>query len=127
MTSAISAAGEDFKVKRMTAIPSQPEFVPREILVKFKPAVPDEAINRMNRAHGTSVIYTSRFAGFKSLRIPPAKTIEEMVEIYSKNPNVEYAEPNAICYAFMVPMRITEDTYWPPIWPVLRSSPGTIL
>jgi serine protease len=71
MTSAISAAGEDFKVKRMTAIPSQPEFVPREILVKF-----------------------------------------EMVEIYSKNPNVEYAEPNAICYAFMVPNDLLYEYQW---------------
>lgn len=49
------------------------------------------------------VTYTSPYAGFKILKIPAAKTVEEMVEIYSKNPNVEYAIPNAIMNAFMVP------------------------
>ncbi|HII81464.1 MAG TPA: S8 family serine peptidase [Methanosarcina sp.] len=57
------------------------------------------------------VTYTSPYAGFKILKIPAAKTVEEMVEIYSKNPNVEYAIPNAIMNAFMVPNDPYYGTY----------------
>ena len=45
---------------------------------------------------GTEEIYTSRFAGFKVLKIPKGKTVAEMVEAYSELPNVEYTEPNYI-------------------------------
>lgn len=78
-------------------------FVPDEIIVKFKPGVSQENIKAINARHGTSEIYTSPFAGFKRLRIPNRKTVPEMVEIFSKNPNVEYAEPNSIVYAFDLP------------------------
>jgi serine protease len=122
VTSPISAFAQDFKVKSMPVVPSQAQFVPGEIIVKFTPAIPDEVIDRINQGHGSSVIYTSPFAGFKRLRIPPAKTIEEMVEIYSKNPNVEYAEPNAICYAFMVP----NDPLYPYQWHLYNTTYGGI-
>lgn len=79
------------------------KYVPGEIIVKFKPGVRDEVISELNRRLGTSVLYTSPFAGFKRLKIPKGKTVEEMVNIYKKNPNVEYAEPNFIVYAFWAP------------------------
>jgi len=78
-------------------------YVPGEIIVKFKPGVRGEAIRRINSTHGASVLYTSPFAGFKRMRIPKSKTVEEMVAIYSRNPNIEYAEPNFIVQALMVP------------------------
>ncbi len=78
-------------------------YVPEEIIVKFKPGVSDEVIRDLNRRHGCSVLSISRFAGFKRLRISKGKTVEEMVEIYSKNPNVDYAEPNYIAYTLWIP------------------------
>ena len=79
------------------------KYVPGEIIVKFEPGVSGEKIASINSRHGTKEIYTSSYAGFKLLKIPKSKTVEEMVEIYSKNPNVEYALPNAITHAAMVP------------------------
>jgi serine protease len=79
------------------------KYVPGEILVKFKPGVSEEKIKNINEKNGTLVTYTSPYEGFKILKIPKTKTVEEMVEIYSKNPNVEYAVPNAILNAFTVP------------------------
>ena len=78
-------------------------YVPEEIIVKFKPGVSEKVIKDINSRRGASVISTSRFAGFKRLRIPRRKTVADMVAIYSRNPNVEYAEPNYIAHAFMVP------------------------
>jgi serine protease len=95
--------GQEFFVKDGVKTIEGPKWVPGEILVKFKPGVSGKVIADMNSRHGASVISTSRFAGFKRLRIPGRRTVAEMVEIYKRNPNVEYAEPNCIAHAFMVP------------------------
>ena len=72
------------------------EYVPGQIIVKFKPGTPSEAEDSLNKSLGTSVIYTSPRGGFKILQIPEGKTVAEMVDIYSKQAIVEYAEPNYI-------------------------------
>ena len=95
--------GQEFFVKDEVKTIEGPKWVPGEILVKFKPGVSDRVIANINLRHGSSVISTSRFAGFKRLRIPGRKTVAEMVEIYKRNPNVKYAEPNFIAHAFWVP------------------------
>jgi len=80
-----------------------PGFMPDEIIVKFKPGTQKNIIQNFNQQQGAEEKYESPFARFKVLKIPPTKTVEEMVEIYSKNPNVEYAEPNYILQTAMVP------------------------
>ncbi len=87
-------------------------YVPDEIIVKFKSGVKEELINNLNLRHGVSAFFTSRFANFKRLRIPRNKTVSEMVEIYKRDPNVKYAEPNYIAYAFWVP----NDEYYKYQW-----------
>ena len=74
-----------------------------EFIVKFKVGVSESTIDRINAEHGTAIIETSRFAGFKRLRVPPSKTVEQMVEAYRRKPDVEYAEPNYILSASFVP------------------------
>jgi len=91
-------------------LPEGVEYAPGELIVKFKPGVSNREIANINSRHRTSVIYTSPYAGFKRLHVPKSKTVSEMVEIYSKNPNVEYAEPNYIAQALMVP----NDPYYDP-------------
>jgi serine protease len=46
------------------------------------------------------------------LSIPNGKSAVEFAQLYSKNPYVEYAEPNAICHATMEP----NDTYYRYQW-----------
>ena len=84
-------------------LPSGVEYVTGELIVKFNPEVLNNEIANINSKHGTSVKYTSPHAGFKILHIPKGKTVPEMVEKYNRNPNVEYAEPNYIARASMVP------------------------
>ena len=104
--------GKEFFVRDQHKASEEPKWVPGEIIVKFKPGVSDEIIESVNRKHGSSVISISRFAGFKRLRIPVRKTVAEMVEIYKRNPNVEYAEPNFIANAFGTP----NDPYYKYQW-----------
>ncbi len=79
------------------------KYVPNEIIVKFKHGVTDEAVRTVLASQRGSVIYTSPFAGFHRVRIPRGRNVEKMVELFQKNPDVEYAVPNSIVYAHMVP------------------------
>ncbi|WP_440954619.1 S8 family serine peptidase [Methanosarcina sp. Mfa9] len=98
----------DIFEKLTIKMPGEQEYVPGEILVKFKPGVSEEKIARINAGHGTQAVYASPYAGFKKLKIPKTKNVEEMVETYSRNPNVEYAVPNAIAHAAGAP----DDPYY---------------
>ena len=86
------------------------EYVPDEFIVKFKPEVGKKKIDKINLGHGTSI----KRAGshFMRLNVPEGKTVAQMVEVYSRNPNVKYAEPNYIAHASMVP----NDQYYPLQW-----------
>ena len=89
-----------------------PKFLPDEIIVKFKPDIPAERIDAINSFYGTKVIYRSPYAGFFRLRIPEGKTVGEMVEVYSRQPEVEYAEPNYTATALFCP----NDPYYRYQW-----------
>jgi len=80
----------------------QPLFVPGEILVKFRTGVPDAVIERINAEHGASILQRSPW-GFMRLGIPKGRSVNEMVQVYSKNPNVRHAQLNSICQAVMSP------------------------
>ena len=52
----------------------RPEYVTGEILVKFKDVATKKQIESINSMYETSVLYTSPYAGFKRIKIPPAKS-----------------------------------------------------
>jgi len=79
------------------------KYVPDEIIVKFKAGVNDKVLGEINRRHETSLLGSSRFGRFKRLRIKRLRKVQEMVEMYRRNPNVEYAEPNYIAHAYEAP------------------------
>jgi len=104
--------GQEFFVKDGVKTVEGPKWVPGEIIVKFKPGASNKVIANINLRHGSSVISTSRFAGFKRLRIPGRKTVADMVEIYKRNPNVEYVEPNRLGYYFRQFCYSGSDRHW---------------
>jgi len=95
-------AKKDFDRKGLRTFP-QAKWVPNEIVVKFKPDLSDQHINRINRRHRTSVLYTSGFAGFKRIKVPAGKTAKQIVQLYKDEPGVKYAELNYYAYAMFVP------------------------
>jgi serine protease len=80
-----------------------PKWVPNEIIVKFKNDISKNHIDQINRRHGTSIIYSSPFAGFKRIKVPPPRTPEQLVELYNREPDIEYAELNYYAYAHLEP------------------------
>jgi len=105
-------AAQELRVKDNVLTIDGPKWAPGEIVVRFKRGVSDDVIRAINEQHGASVLSISSRGQFRRLRIPPNKTVEQMVEIYSLNPNVEYAEQNFIATALMVP----SDTYYSYQW-----------
>jgi serine protease len=82
---------------------NRPQWVPNEIIVKFNKHLSEDQISRINRRHGTRVLQTNTFAGFKRIKVPPTKTPKQLVEIYSRESDVEYAELNYYAYAHFEP------------------------
>ena len=113
----------------------RPEYVSGEIIVKFKDVATENQIESMSSRYETSVLYTSPYAGFKRIKIPPDKTVTEMVELYGENPLVEYAEPNHIAYAHWTPNDPLYSFQWhfpqinmPSAWDVEQGGdPGVVV
>lgn len=100
-----------FEKTELNHAPSAIEYVPDEILVKFKFGVREDSIDMMNSEYGISVKSTL-LSGTKVLNVPSGKTADEMVRIYESLPEVEYVEPNYIAHVFMVP----NDPYYSYQW-----------
>ena len=109
---------EELFVKDGVRTSGEQRWAPGEIVVKFKRGVSDDVIHGINQRRGTSVLSVSKRGKFKRLRIPKNKTVKEMAAIYSRNPNVEYAEPNFIRSALLVP----NDPYYLYQWHLDNSS-----
>lgn len=92
--------------------PGNYKYIPGEIVVKFKDEVAEKQVSLINYKYKTSTVYTSPYAGFKVIKIPPGKKVIEMVELYRKNPLVDYAEPNYIVRAYWIP----DDPYYRCQW-----------
>jgi serine protease len=88
------------------------QAVAGEIIVKFRPGVSPAVIEAVNRAHGAAAIYRSPSAGFLRLRLPPGRSVADAVAAYQRNPQVEYAEPNFVRTALMIP----NDPYYAYQW-----------
>ena len=77
------------------------EYVQGEFIVKFKPDVGNNEIAEINSKNGVSIKRASPH--FMMMNVPQGRTVSQMVESYSKNPNVEYAEPNYIAHTHITP------------------------
>lgn len=77
-----------------------------EFVVRFKPGVKRETIDKINEDFGVEIKKKLRIENVYRLKVPPDKTINEMVEEYKQDPNVEFAVPNYIRKAF------TTDTFF---------------
>jgi serine protease len=104
-----SAVAQQFQVWNPPPVQA-PKYVQGEIVVKFKSGVKQANIEMFNQEQGATVLETNSILRFMRLKTPAGKTVEELVAIYSKNPDIEYAEPNFIVTAYMVP----NDPYYNP-------------
>ena len=76
-----------------SAPPTPPPFVPDQVLVAFRPGTPAADISAVHNRVGGQVLKSITAIGVQVVSIP-AGTVLDKVQLYRRNPNVEYAEPN---------------------------------
>ncbi|GAH63395.1 unnamed protein product, partial [marine sediment metagenome] len=78
------------------------------------------------------------FAGFKRIKLPPPRTAKQAVELYNREPDVEYAELNYYAYALFVPDDPLYSYQWhfndtlaginiEPAWDITTGDPDVIV
>ena len=98
------------------------EFVPGEIIVKFKETASTSRIEDLVSQQKSDVLYTNPSLGFKRVKISEGRSVPEMVETFKKNPLVEYAEPNYIDQL----QATVNDPYFPLQWHLENPVSGSI-
>ncbi len=83
-----------------------------EIIVKFKTGVQEDKKYSVHYALGSKRIRTLGQEGLERIRIPEGISVEEAVDLYRANPAVEYAEPNFIVRASVLPNDARFNELW---------------
>ncbi|MDI6809979.1 MAG: S8 family serine peptidase [Candidatus Eisenbacteria bacterium] len=86
------------------------QFVPGEIIVKFKEGLSLATPLNVHKKFGTAVL--ENYKHFQRVSVPPGETVSSMAARYAALPEVEYAEPNYIAYATFTP----NDPYYSYQW-----------
>ena len=93
----VGVSGQNGHNKRSKA--HEATYVPGELLVKYKPAVRATATKYFRSRWGVSTLRRFRRVGVQHVKLPRNMTVEEALEIYRNDPDVEYVEPNYRRYA----------------------------
>ncbi len=90
-----------------------PAFVPGQLLVKFRPEVQQEATAAYAYWFDISTRRTFSINGYQQVQLPEGTDIDEALEIYLEDPDVEHAEPNYVVSADIAP---PDDTDFNRLW-----------
>ena len=93
--------------------PQLPAFVPGELLVKFRSDVRQEAAATYEYWFDISTHRTFEINGYQQVRLPEGTDIEEALELYLEDPDVEHAELNYIVSANIA---APDDTHFNRLW-----------
>ncbi len=78
-------------------------YRPDEVLVKFKPTISEQMIDATIEAYQSRKLKRIQRIGIFQIQIPEDVTVEEMLYVLKRNPDVEYAEPNYLRYLTITP------------------------
>lgn len=78
-------------------------YVPDEVLVKFKPTISEQMIKATIEAYQSRKLKRIPRIDIYQIQIPEGTTVEEMLYVLKRNPDVEYAEPNYLRYLTITP------------------------
>jgi len=87
-------------------------YVPDEILIGVKKGTAQDVIQRINARLGAKIIRKFRIIDAYQLQMPQGIDVPKAINFYSRQPVVEYAEPNYIVYADATPNDPRFDDLW---------------
>jgi hypothetical protein len=83
-----------------------------ELLVKFKVDVSEEKKEKVHKKFGSEKIKEFKGLSIDQIKIKEGLSVEEAIELYSTEPDVEYAEPDYIMTTQLTP----NDPYFSYLW-----------
>jgi len=110
------------KITSKSVLVTTDEFVPDQIVVKFKPASSETEIESKITDEGDSKVYESSYKKLKILKIPPGTSLKQAISRYRGDKRVEYVKRNYLMKATMVPT----DPYYSLQWNFSNSTSGGI-
>lgn len=93
--------------------PGPPEYVPEQLLVRFRGNIPPGQAAKAMADEGAVPLKYLEALDVYLLRVPPGLTVEKAVEVFSHRFDVEYAEPNYILY-LVGALHSWSDNQWAP-------------
>lgn len=88
-----------------------PEFVEQEVLVRIKSGTD---IEKIVSEIGGKIIETLPQISVIRIKLEPRVSVAKAIQILEELEEVEYAEPNGICYMHLVPNDLNYDSQWAP-------------
>ena len=88
------------------------EYVPGELLVKYKTQFRTTATSFYKNNWNISPIRTFKSTGAQQVKLPQGMTVEQAMAMYRNDPDVEYAEPNYIYRATLTPNDASFTQLW---------------
>ena len=98
----------DFPIEKQNSL----EFVPGEILVKFKDGVNQSQISALNSYLQSKEFKRIGQIKVRRIKLPPDISVEDAVLNYKMDPDVEYAEPNYIIHLAKTPNDYDFNKSW---------------
>src|SRR3990172_4976987 len=83
-----------------------------EILVRFKEGVSEESRKTLHKRHGAEKIKEFPTLGIQHLKLKKGMNVEDAIELYKADSDVEYAEPN---YEYSI-LAIPNDPMYGQLW-----------
>jgi len=90
----------------------KPEYVPGEVLVKFKPTVAAASVNRVMADLQAKMVKQFAVIGVRQWKLGEGMAVEQAVARLKSDPNVAYAEPNYIYHIDVVPNDARFSELW---------------
>ena len=88
-------------------------YVARELLVKYRPSRRAAAAGYFRSRWGVLTLRRFRRIAVEQLKLPEDMSVEEALEIFRSDPDVEYAEPNYLRY---LTATIPDDPFFSSLW-----------
>jgi len=113
-------AGSNSTVSRISGLTdndfssSEPlNYVPGELLVKYKPQLSLSSINSLHSQLNVTEIKRFSEINVHHIKLPSGTNVEDALKAFKDNPSVEYAEPN---YIYKISATTPNDTYFDNLW-----------
>lgn len=95
-------------------------YIEGEIIVKFKESISSFTINNTNKRNNTSIkTYSKQDSNLKLLKYDKDDSIDNIIDKYKNDPNVEFVQPN---YIYTILNSTPNDTYFSNQWGLKNSN-----